>query len=497
MEFKVKPWSELTGVQTPQWLKDRKFGIYTHWGVYSVAAFGPNVSWYPYKMYQEGSPQFEYHCRKFGHPSKIGYKDLIPKFDGAKFDADEWAELFRQSGALFAGPVAEHHDGFSLWDSRLSKWNAKEMGPKRDVVGELEKAIRKQGMKFMTAFHHAENWKFYPHWVKEYDASDPAYTGLYGELHNVDWGSAKRYVPQPPRHFGSRNWLEIDQQWTAQDLPNKSTHEKWLGKLIEVVDAYAPDMVWFDFGLDYIADYYKRAFLSYYYDKARFDNQDVIVTYKWHNLPLGTGLVDLEQGRFDQLTYHDWITDTTVDSGDAWGYLEGGGYKSSKSLIHYLVDNVSKNGYMLLNVGPKPNGEIPEEAKKILKDIGAWLMVNGEAIYGTTPWVVAEEGPTVMRSSGAFSEMEDSEYLPRDIRFTMKNDVIYAVCLGEIGDEVVINSIVQRLYPGEIKNISLLGSGKTLRWESKGSGLFIQTGGIPHDKTANVLKIERNPVFAS
>jgi alpha-L-fucosidase len=495
MELKAKPWSELTDFHTPKWLKEQKFGIYTHWGVYSVGAFGPNVSWYPYKLYQEGTPQYEYHCKKFGHPSKVGYKDLISIFDGTKFDADEWAEIFKRSGAKFAGPVAEHHDGFSLWDSALSKWNAKQMGPRRDVVGELAKAFRRQGMKYMTAFHHAENWKFYPHWVKEYDTSNPAYAGLYGEAHNIDWGSERRYMPQPPL----RNWKDhpgwIDQQWVAQDLPTRTSHDLWFGKLREVIDAYSPDMIWFDFGLEYIADLYKRAFLTYYFDHAAQNGQEVVVTYKWHNLPIGAGLVDLEQGRFDQMTYHDWITDTTVDDGEAWGYLEGGGYKSAKSLIHYLVDNVSKNGYMLLNVGPKPNGEIPEEAKQVLYDIGKWLEINGEAVYGASPWVIAEEGPTVMRSSGAFSEMEESEYLPKDIRFTMKDNVIYAVCLGEIGDEVVIHSLVDNLYPGEIAGISLLGDNHDLSWKQEGKKIIVRTSGVKHRKDANVLKVERDTIY--
>ena len=492
--MRVKEWEELTSFQTPEWMKKAKFGIYTHWGVYSVPAFGPNVSWYPYKMYQEGTDQFAYHCKHFGHPSKVGYKDLIPMFTGEKFDADEWAELFKRAGARFAGPVAEHHDGFSMWDSRVNRWNARNMGPGRDVVGELEKAVRGKGMHYLTAFHHAENWKFYPHWVKEYDTSNPEYADLYGEAHNVDWGSEKRYIPEPIR-FGNSLDGAIDQQWVAQDLPNHAFHERWFEKLKEVIDGYHPDYIWFDFGLAFINDLYQRKFLTYYQDEAVRNRQKVAVSYKWNHLPMGAGLIDLEQGRFDRATYHDWITDTTVDAGEAWGYMQNAKYKTAKSLIHYLVDNVSKNGYLLLNVGPKSDGTIPDEAKAVLLEMGNWLDKNEEAIYDTTPWRVAEEGPTKMNGSGAFCEMDEVEYTAKDIRYTLKNNVIYAIALGKTGEEVVLNNILPMVYPEEIQKITFLGSGRELEWKTAGERLIVKTFGEGKDNTANVLRIQRNPAF--
>ena len=495
----IKPWSQLTDYRTPAWLREKKFGIYTHWGIYSVPAFGPNVSWYPYRMYLEGSPQFEHHCKTYGHPSKFGYKDFISMFTAEKFDADEWAALFKKSGAGFAGPVAEHHDGFSMWKSAVNPWCAANMGPKRDVVGELEKAIRAQGMEFMVAFHHMENWMFYPHWVKEYDTSDPAYAGLYGPAHNTEWGSEQRFQAAPaPKHFTTPLVGAQDIRWIRQDRPSKEFHDLWFEKIREVVDGYHPDYIWFDFGLQFTHEAYKRKFLTYYRQQAAARGQEVAISYKWSDLPMGTAMVDVEQGRFAELPYHDWITDTTVDAGEAWGYMKDATYKTSKSLVHYLVDNVSKNGYLLLNVGPKPDGTIPDEARRILEDIGAWLAENGECIYGAEPFTTPEEGPTKTTASGAFSEMQDVAFTPRDLRFTAKDNIIYCIALGDPGDEVRIENFWRNyIRPEDIVRVTALGDDKPLptRWADD-RAFVVDTRFAKKNDVATVLRIERRDPLA-
>ncbi|MDI7275432.1 MAG: alpha-L-fucosidase [Anaerolineae bacterium] len=477
-------WNSLRAHVTPQWFRDAKFGIYTHWGVYAVPACGPNATWYPYNMYREGTPQHAHHVETYGPPSQFGYKDFIPMFTADRFDPDEWADLFRKAGARFAGPVGEHHDGFAMWDSKWTEWNAARMGPKRDVVGELEKAIRKQGMRFMVALHHAENWWFFPHWRKEFDTSDPRYAGLYGEPHNTEW-------PENMLVTGSRGDF-----WAWQDKPSKAFLDQWLGKIQEVIDRYRPDMLWFDFALRHVQEHYKREFLAYYYNRAEEWGKEVVVTYKWHDLAPGCAVVDLELGRYPELTYQDWITDTTVDDGHGWGYLQQTAYKTPASLVHYLVDNVSKNGYMLLNVGPKPNGEIPEEAKDILLEIGRWLEVNGEAIYGTTPWMVFGEGPTKMPKSGPFSEEQEVHYTARDIRFTARDDVLYAICLGWPGDAAVIETLPQKLYTSEIASVTMLGADGELPWTMTPDGMVIRTPGRKPCEHAFAFRIERKHPFA-
>jgi alpha-L-fucosidase len=469
-------WNSLKQHPTPQWFKDAKFGIYTHWGIYCVPAKGPNATWYPYNMYRPGTEQYEYHKKTYGDPSQFGYKDFIPMFTAEKFDPDEWAELFKYSGAQYAGPVAEHHDGFAMWDTQYSGWNAAQMGPKRDVVGLLEKAIRKQGLRFLTAFHHAENWWFYPHWEKNYDTSDPHYSGLYGQLHNQDGPN-------------SETWF------FNQQRPTQAFLDTWKAKMVEVVDKYQPDLIWYDFGLRGVPDQYKQAFLAYYYNQAVERGREVVVTYKDYDLAPETGIVDLELGRMKDLTYYQWITDSTVDDGEGWGYLKETSYKSPAAMVHYLIDNVSKNGHLLLNVGPKPDGTLPEEAKTILREMGDWLKINGEAIYGTTTWVRYGEGPSQITKSGAFNEKEVPVFTGQDVRFTVKDNQLFAICLGWPGESITIESL-KLLWKAEIRSVQMLGVDQELEWSfDEQKGLTIKTPATKPCKHAFVFRIVRGQPF--
>jgi alpha-L-fucosidase len=490
-------WESLRHHETPKWLQEAKFGIYTHWGVYCYSATRGNATWNSHAAYMEPeSEEAQDFYKKYGKvTTEFGYKDLIPKFTAEKFDAEEWADLFARSGAKFAGPVAEHHDGFAMWDSKLSEWNAAKMGPKRDVVGELEKANKAKGMKYVTAFHHAANWFFFPTWDKTKDCSNPAYSGLYGPIHEED------------------------------AVPTKEFLDEWYGKLVEVVDKYDPDFVWFDFALDIIREDYVKNFVAYYYNKAVERNKEVIISYKHFDLPTGVGLFDLELGQEPALTHYDWITDTSIDDQGAWGYIPNLNYKPVNRLVDNLVDRVSKNGYLLLNIGPKWDGTIPEGAKEGLLGMGKWLEVNGEAIYGTTSWTKSGEGPTsveIGEEGDAMFNESDIVYTAEDIRFTVKGDVLYATVLDWPGEEVLIKSLVPLeedededeemdkndndeeeedeeeyypgyyLYPDEIKSITMLGDGNELEWElTRGTGLKIKTPKKKPCEHAFVFKIVR------
>jgi alpha-L-fucosidase len=461
-------WESLQRKPIPQWFRDAKFGIYTHWGVYAVPACGPNATWYGYNMYREGSLQHNYHVRKYGDPSKFGYKDFIPLFTAEKFDPVEWAELFKRSGARFAGPVGEHHEGFSMWDTRHNAWNAARMGPRRDILGELEREIRKAGLRYMVAMHHAETWWFYPHWKTQYDVSNPEYSGLYGEIHDMQWeGKGEALDPNP--YIANH-----EKFWPTQRKPTKEFLDRWLAKLKEITDNYSPDLFWFDFGLRFVRESYKKAFLAYYFNEAEKKGLDPAVVYKWHNLVPGCGIEDLEQGGRDELAYNAWVTDTTVDGGEAWGYIYNNTYKSARTLVHYLVDNVSKNGALLLSIGPKPDGTIPEPVVEVLEDMGAWLSVNGEAIYGTTPWIIPGEGPNLGRVTGPFSEYKRPEYGAEDIRFTCKDDSLFAIVLGKPAGELVVGELGIYLYDGEIASVSMLGSPERIDWSFSAKGLRIR-----------------------
>jgi alpha-L-fucosidase len=422
-------WDSLAKHTDPEWFRDAKFGIYTHWGPVTVGAEdGPGgVQWYGRNMYVPKSPTFKYHKKHFGDQNDVGYKDIVPLFNPQKFDAEAWAELFVAAGAKFAGPVVIHHDNYAMWDSAFTEWDSMDQSPKRDFTAELEKAIRKRNMKFIATFHHAFAWRYYEPALK-YDAADGRYAGLYCQ----------------PRKLGSP--------------PSKEYMDKWLGMVNEVVEKYQPDLTWFDFGLSSVItpDYQQRMFADYY-NWAQKNGRKVGVAHKHRNIHEHTGILDFERGREDRLTPYPWLTDTSVGP---WFHQKSSSFKTVNELVDVLVDIVSKNGCMLLNVGPQADGAIPEKGRKILRGIGEWLKVNGQGIYNTRPWQIFGEGPT-SNTGGGFSENKDKPYTSQDIRFTQSKDgkTIYVIFLGWPEKEVTIRSMKVDAANTNAR-IELLGGGK-------------------------------------
>jgi len=468
-EKKYQPsWESLKKHETPEWFLDGKFGIYFHWGPYSVPAH--KTEWYSHYMYQEGHEINKYHKKKYGTLDEFGYKDFIPMFKAENFDADAWADLFVKAGAKFAGPVAEHADGFAMWNSDLTRWDAADMGPRQDIVGKMEKAIRERGLKFITTFHHHWLYAWYPTWDDETDASNPKYEDLYGpKVPASAWDYEK---PEP--------------------MPDKDFNDRWYNRVVEVVKKYQPDLIWFDSKLHIIDEQVRRNFLSYYYNKAEQWNKEVVSTYKGEDFEPQTAVLDLERGRLDSLRKIPWLTDTSIDK-ESWCYIENPKYKSVNTLIDNIVDRVSKNGNTLMNIGPRPDGTIPQPQKDRLLAIGDWFDVNGEAIYGTRYWKFYGEGPTKIKG-GSFIDKNEVEYTANDIRFTTKDNVLYAITLAWPEEHVTIKSL-NVLDPEKIESITMLGNKGELEWSMKENGLKIESPKQKPCKHAYSFKIVYNKSF--
>ncbi len=438
-------WDSLQNYKVPEWYMDGKFGIFIHWGVYSVPAF--DSEWYPRNMYIQGSPVFKHHVATYGPQSKFGYKDLIPLFKAEKFDPDRWAELFRKAGAKYVVPVAEHHDGFPMYDCSVTEWSAAKMGPKRDVVGELAAAVRRQGLHFGASSHRAEHWWFFNRGLTfDSDVRDPRYAGLYG--------------PAKP----------------DKTEPDKAYLDDWLARMSEIVEKHQPEIIWFDWWIEQpVFQPYLQEFAAYYYNRGAQWKRGVVINYKNKSFPERAAVLDIERGKLDTIRPLFWQTDTSV-SEKSWGYIENDKFRSPGSLVDELVDIVSKNGCLLLNVGPKSDGTIPEEVQKTLLEIGRWLAVNSEAIYGTRPWKVYGEGPTKVMG-GSFKDTTGEPFTGEDIRFTTKGDTLYAIALTwpENG-KLTIKSLASGslLTKREIKTVQLLGSPAKLKWRRTSGGLTIE-----------------------
>ena len=411
--------------------------------------------------------------------------ELLDDFKLEKFDAAQWAALFKRSGAKFAGPVAWHGSGMLHWDSDLTKFNTVDMGPGIDLIGELKKALYARDLKLITSYRTG-------YW---YQAAidrdnpgrlDPRYEDLYGPPHDLDVTDA---VPW-------KNHIEKQSKFSETHM------QAWLAKMNEAITKYQPDIAWVDtsFGgtvrafnterythgklmseedvyLNGVAELYQRQYIAHLFNTALEHDKDVAFVYKEYDVPPGIGMRNVENGLLDELTYDTWMTDIDMCQPVSWFYKEGGGLKSANLLIDMLVDVTAKNGILLLNVPPKPDGTFAEPIVNRLYEIGDWLAVNGEAIYGTMPWTVYGEGPSSLEKTGHYSEkQDDASYTKDDFRFTQKHNALYAICLGIPTGDVTIRSLGSRgrLYEGDILSIELLGCDAKITYEQHPNDMTIQ-----------------------
>ena len=466
-------WESLTTYTVPDWYLDGKFGIFIHWGAYSVPAFGNE--WYPRNMYIPESKEFKHHLETYGPHTEFGYKDFIPMFKAEKFDPAAWATLFKEAGAKFVVPVAEHHDGFPLYDCALSDWNAAKMGPQRDIIADLAQATRDLDMVFGLSSHRAEHWWFFNGGLEfDSDVQDPAYADFYGP-------------PKPgPRHR-SEDWHNRD--WEPR--PDAKFLDDWLARCCELVDKYQPQLFWFDWWIEQLVfQPYVQKFAAYYYNRGLEWDRGVAINYKWDTFPKEAAVFDVERGQLNDVRPYFWQTDTSI-SKNAWGYVSEQDYKTARAIIGDLIDIVSKNGAFLLNIGPRPDGSIPEPEQEILRDIGRWLAVNGEAIYDTRPWHTYGEGPTEI-PEGGFTDTQRQPFTSQDIRFTSQGNNFYATCLAWPEGQATITKLGSGsdIKADNIAQISMLGSPGTLDWSQTEDGLTIKAPATKPCDHAFTFKIE-------
>jgi alpha-L-fucosidase len=460
-------WQSLSRHETPEWYEDAVFGIYFHWGVYSVPAFG---CWGGRNMYQPNGGRteewghidkdkyvntYDYVKQVYGEPgTEFGYKDFIPMFKAEKWDPDKWAELFKEAGADFAGPVAIHHDGFAMWDSDVAEYNSMDMGPHRDVVGEMFEAVRKQDMKTFASFHYYTNWDFFnpgrkicPQGV---DVNDRKYEGLYAPVR------------------------EYDGEWGEEPI-SENFQKGWYNRVIEVIVKYCPDQLWFEIGFsdpDCIGQTYVKSALAHYFNTAEALGRQVVVTRKSDDLPLSCSVLNLEAHSEDKAQPVIWQTDIALGTNHAWAYSPDAVCRPINGVIDEIVDRKSKNGVTLLSLAPKPDGTLPPSQIDGLKELGKWMTVNKEALYACLP--------------APFMKGGTDDWKAGSIRFTEKGKYLYAIELGNELEEENVSAyyedstppcapyVIPGVKPLEGSKIRMLGSSENLPWHLEGDKLVIE-----------------------
>lgn len=409
----------------PEWFRDAKFGIWSHWGPQSVPQ---GDGWYARNMYVQGHPAYKYHVAHYGHPSIFGYKDIIQLWTAEKFDPERLMDLYVEAGAKYFVTMGGHHDNFDLWDSKYHAWNAINYGPRRDIVGLWRQAALKRGLRFGITEHLSRSYSWFntshgadktgPKAGVPYDGNVPRYHNLYYEPHD---DSRVTYPINAP---------EVVQR-------------DWFYRMQDLMDRYQPDLLYSDGAIPFGA--IGRQFLANFYNaNMTWHGGKLEAVYNIKDIPAhgeyihGAAVLDMERTRLLKIWPEPWQTDETT--GD-WFYNVGVNYKAEAlSKIHMLVDIVSKNGCLLLNITQRPDGSLDPEAEQMLHDMGKWMKVNGEAIYGTRPWQIYGEGPSGQGGKGV-SEAANRPFTAQDIRFTTKRDTLYAITLGRPAGEFTIRSI--------------------------------------------------------
>jgi alpha-L-fucosidase len=438
----------------PEWFRDAKFGFWAHWGPQAVPRQG---DWYAREMYQQGSKDYNDHLSRYGHPSKAGYKDLIPLWKAEKWDPDKLMALYKKAGAKYFVSMGSHHDNFYLWNSKIHRWNAVKMGPHKDVVGLWQKAAQKYGLKFGVSEHLAASYTWYqpahsadtsgPYKGVPYDANDPRYEDLYHS----------RAAPN------DKGWLTTSTEWPKE----------WYNVVKELVDTYHPDLLYSDSPLPF-GEVGQRMLANFYNGNLAYHNGKMTAIYNCKEPSDGMWVQDLERGVQDTISLYPWQTDTSI--GD-WFYSTGQKYKSATDILRMLVDIVSKNGNLLINIVQTPEGDLEPDILNTVDDIGKWTAVNGEGIYGSRPWKIFGERPSTAATvaGGNFNE-DNLRYTAEDIRFTTRGDNIYAFLLDTPTGDIHIRSLGKssKLNKRHIRSVKLLGSPENIQWRQEEDVLVIK-----------------------
>lgn len=461
--------------QTPEWFRDAKFGIWAHWGPQCVPEDG---DWYARRLYLSGKPKerlgvpvFEpgsapdrgnkLHVERYGHPSKVGYKDIIPLWKAEKWNPDQLMELYAKAGAKYFVSMAVHHDNFDLWDSKYQpRWNAVKKGPMRDVVGDWQKAAKKRGLKFGVSEHLAASFTWFQS-AKGADATGPM-AGVPYDGNDV----RHQDLYHPATAPDDREWL----------TKNPVFHETWFRRVQDLVDRYHPELLYSDSKLPF-GEVGARLVAHYYNSNAAFNGGKMTAVYTCKEDPKPTGWVrDIERGVMEAASPEPWQTDTSI--GD-WYYRKGETYKTATQVIQMLVDIVSKNGNLLINVVQKADGEITPQARQILEQMAAWVAVNGESIFATRPWQVYGEGPAVEEKPeagrfGGAKDVRSKPYVAEDLRFTRSKDgkTVYAIAMAWPKGALTVKSArVTKAAAGA--EVRLLGHPTALRHRVNEAGALV------------------------